>query len=37
MSQRVIRVFNDVASIASSDETFFNVPVKELDFAPPKR
>ena len=36
MSQRVIRVFNDVASIASSDETFFNVPVKELDFAPQK-
>lgn len=36
MSQRVIRVFNDVASIASSDETFFNVPVKELDFVPQK-
>ena len=34
MSYKIIRVLNGVVSIASSDGTFFNVPIEELDFEP---
>lgn len=34
MSYKIIRVLNGVVSIASSDGTFFNVPIEELDFDP---
>jgi uncharacterized protein (TIGR02145 family) len=34
MSYKIIRVLNGVVSIASSDGTFFNVPIEELDFNP---
>ena len=34
MSYKIIRVLNGIVSIASSDGTFFNVPIEELDFEP---
>lgn len=34
ITYKVIRVINDIVSIASSDGNFFNVPVTELDFTP---
>ncbi len=34
MQYRIIRVLNGIVSFASSDGTFFNVPIEELDFEP---
>lgn len=34
MSYKIVRVLNGIVSIASSDGTFFNVPIEELDFEP---
>ena len=34
MSYKIIRVLNGVVSVASSDRSFFNVPIEELDFEP---
>ena len=36
MSYKIVRVINGVASIASSDGTFFDFPVSKLDFDPQK-
>ncbi len=34
MSHKIIRILNGTVSIASSDGTFFNIPVSELNFEP---